>query len=225
MKRFMNQSGYTLTEIMVVVAITSLLMMVFMSFTTNSLVTTSVESARSDLLREAQQALDTISKDIRLSSNADDLNRHPDDHNPNAAITPFGWESNETTLILAAAAMDSNRNIIFEDPLHYSSLKNNQIYFVQNGTLYKRTLAADHIDNTSRTSCPSTATTPECPADNALINGHVQQFAIRYLNADDSEVDIPTEARSVELSISLKATKFGRDIETSYVTRTVFRNE
>lgn len=225
MKRFLNQSGFTLTEIMVVVAITSLLMMVFMGFATNSLVNTSIESARSDLLREAQQALDTISQDIRLSSNADDLNRHPDDYNPNAASTPYGWVSDDTTLILATAAMDSSRNIIFEDPLHYSSLKNNKIYYVQDGTLYRRTLAADHVDNNARTSCPASATTPDCPADSVLINDTVQQFSIRYLNADDSEVAIPTEARSVELSIRLETTKFGRTLDTSYVTRTVFRNE
>lgn len=217
--------GFTIIELMVAMSITGLLFIIFMNFTNSTLVETSVTSARGDLLREAQLTLDLITRDIRLSSNADDLNRIPDENAPEGATNPFSWYSDNDTIVLATAAMDINQNIIFEDPLRYSSLKNNSIYFVQDRTLYKRTLAADRVDNTARTSCPASLATELCPADRKLIENIVEQFQIRYLNADDTEVAIPTEARSVELTLVLRTERFNRTLETSYVTRTVFRNE
>lgn len=225
MSRTISSAGFTIIEIMVAMSITGLLIIVFMNFTNNTLVQSSVASARGDLLRDAQLTLDLVTRDIRLSSNADDLNRIPDDNAPEGATNLFSWFSDDTTLVLATAAMDADRNIIFEDPLRYSSLKNNSIYFVEDRTLYKRTLAADRADNTARTSCPAALANDDCPADRKLIENNVEQFRVRYLNADDTEVAVPTEARSIELSITLKADRYGRSIESTYTTRTVFRNE
>lgn len=224
-KNSQKTAGFTVIELLVAMSVMGLLIIVFLNFTNNTLVQTSITSARGDLLREAQLALDLIARDIRLSSNADDLNRIPDNNAPDAPTNPFSWYSNETTLILATAAIDANKNIIFEDPLRYSSLKNNSIYYIKDRTLYKRTLAADNPENTALTSCPENNATTDCPADRKLIINTVEQFKIRYLSADDTEVLTPTEARSVELTLALQTKRFGRTIQTSYVTRTVFRNE
>lgn len=220
-----TSTGFTVIELLVAMSVMGLLIIVFMNFTNNTLVQTSITSARGDLLREAQLALDLIARDIRLSSNADDFNRIPDNNAPDAPTNPFSWYSDENTLVLATAAMDANKNIIFEDPLRYSSLKNNNIYYVQDRTLYIRTLAADQAENIARTSCPENIATTDCPADRKLIINNVERFKIRYLSADDTEVLTPTEARSIELTLALQVKRFGRTIQSSYITRTVFRNE
>jgi type II secretory pathway component PulJ len=208
---------------MIAVSLTSLLLILIVNFTTNAIINVNLTAARADLLREAQLAMDAMTLDIRLSSNADDLNRVADPNGPGA--DEFGWISDESNLILATAAMDADRNIIFEDALSYSSLKNNNIYFVQNNTLYKRTLAADDASNAATTSCPEAVADATCPSDRKLITGIVSVFNVRYMQADNTEAANPTDARSVEINLQLDAERFGRNVTAEYTTRTVFRNE
>ncbi len=222
MKRlYTDQQGLTLIEITTATAIAGLLIIIIMTFAVNSFAQISIDSARSDLLREAEIGLDTATRDIRLSSGADDNNRIPDEHAPGS--NDFGWASDNSNLVLAAAAQDQNHKILFEDPLHYTSWKNNVIYFVQNGTLYRRSLAADVPNNKAPTTCPASAATSSCPADAVLVN-NVASFTVKYIDGNGDEVD-PTDARSVELTLHLQATKYGQDIRADYTTRTVFRNE
>lgn len=223
-KRLTNSSrGFTLIEIMTVTAVTGFLIVLIMVFVSNSLVTTSVESARSDLLREAQQGLDTIGKDVRASASAEENNRWEDTYAPNAPTDTLSWESDADTLILAAAATDTDNNVLFQDPLQYITYKNNVIYFVSDGTLYKRVLAADIPDNGAQTTCPQQYATTSCRADRVLMN-NVTNFSIRYVNGDDEEVT-PANARSVEITVTLQTIKYGRTLDAEYLTRMVFRNE
>lgn len=220
----LNQSGYTLMELMVATVITSILLLGIMGFLTTTMVNNSVRTARADLLREAQLTLDVLTKDIRLSANVDEENRWEDPYSPNAATTNgLGWTSDADTLVLATAAEDGDRNIIFQDATHYITQKNNVVYFLENGSVYKRTLAADVADNSSTTTCPAGSASPTCPADRKLVS-NVEGFEVRYYNAVDKEVD-PTDARSVEIELVLQKTKFSRTITAEYSTRTVFRNE
>jgi hypothetical protein len=208
---------------MTVTAVTGLLIVIIMVFVSNSIVTTSVETARSDLLREAQNGLDAIGQDVRLSATAEENNRWEDENAPGAPSDLLSWESDADTLILAAAASDADNTILFQDPLQYITYKDNIIYFVSNGTLYKRTLAADVIDNAAKTSCPKASASTACPADRVLMN-NVTNFSVRYLNGDDEEVT-PANARSIEVFVRLEKTKFGRALDAEYLTRMVFRNE
>lgn len=218
-----NQSGFTLIEVITATAVTGILFVVIMLFTSNSLVSTTVQSARSDLLREAQLGLDVVGTDIRLSANAEENNRWEDQHAPSAPSDLFSWVSDANTLVLATAAMDNDDDILFDDPLNYVTHKNNSVFFVENNTLYKRTLAADVSGNAAATTCPKNAATSSCLADRELMN-NVVNFEVRYLSGDDEEVD-PANARSVEVSVRLETTKYGRTLDAEYKTRMVFRNE
>lgn len=220
MKVKTNQKGFTLVELLVATAITGILIIVIMSFLTNSLVQISVDSARSDLLRNAQISLDVMTRDIRSSSNAYDTSSILDEHAPGEGEV---WESSSTTLVLATAAIDSDNNILFADELHYTSHKDNNVYFVRDRVLYKRTLAADVPNNSARTSCPEIAADEGCPSDIVLSND-VHGFTLRYLDGNGDEV-IPSSARSVEITLDLSATRYGREVTASYTTRTVFRNQ
>lgn len=220
----LNQNGYTLMELMVAVVVASLIMIGMFSFLINAIVSNSVRTARADLLREAQLALDVMLRDVRLSADVDPNNRIVDVNSPNAGSTGgLGWESDADTLILATAAEDTSGNIIFADAGHYTTEKNNIIYYVSDNTLYKRTLAAGLVDNDMTTSCPPTLATSVCPADRLSVE-NVQSLVFRYFDATNTEV-APANARSVEALLTLQETKFGRDISVTYSTRMVFRNE
>lgn len=216
----LGQRGFTLLEVLVATMVTSLVLILVVNFMITTFVTNAVDTARADLLREAQLTLDTIGRDIRLSANADGQNRWEDENGPGG--NEFGWASGEDTLILATAAFSSGNDILFSDPLHYITNKNNNIYFVSNGVLYKRVLADPVDGNTASTTCPP-STDDDCPDDRAMVDT-VLDFTVRYFSNEGVEV-APSEARSIELSLDLQKERFGRTINATFSTRTVFRNE
>jgi len=220
----LKRAGFTIVEILVAVTVTSILLMVIMNFMADSLVNFAVTQARRDLLIEAQEALDQINDEVRLSANADLNNRWEDANSPGAPDNLLSWESDADTLILATAAEDSSKNIIFSDPAQYITEKNNNIYFVENGTLYRRTLASPVEDNAEKTTCPSDGASEGCPEDDARITTGVTGFSIRYIDGNDAEVE-PVSARSVEITIALEREEYGRNITADYTTRMVFRND
>lgn len=215
-----NQSGFTLVELAVATAVTGILILVIMGFTINSFAQISVTEARGDLLREAQFSLDTLTEDARLSSNSFDESTLLD---PNAPNSNQKWEGGQSTLILATAAQDRNRNILFADALQYTSHKNNKVYFIKDNTLYRRTIAANVPNNALQTTCPAGEITNTCPGDSVLAH-NVSGFEVKYYDNSGEEVP-PSQARSIQAVLKLNKRKYSQDIKAEYKTRTVFRNE
>jgi prepilin-type N-terminal cleavage/methylation domain-containing protein len=218
----LGRKGFTLLEVLVATMITSMVLILVVNFMITTFVNNAVDTARADLLREAQLTLDTIGRDIRLSAIADQQNRWPDENAPDAPTDEYSWVSDVDTLVLATAAFDSSNTILFSDSLHYVTNKNNNVFFVSDGVLYKRVLADPVAENTADTTCPPDPP-DSCPDDIAMVDT-VLDFTVRYFDNQDNEVT-PTEARSIELSLDLQKERFGRTIDATYSTRTVFRNE
>jgi prepilin-type N-terminal cleavage/methylation domain-containing protein len=218
-----NQRGYSLVELMIATALTSFLLVLIVGFMTNALVTNNTDIARADVLRDAQLALDVITRDVRLSSNADTANRWQDTYAPNAPANKLSWSSGANTLVLATSAENGSNTILFEDALHYIPYKNNNIYFVSNGVLYKRTLAAPVTGTSALTTCPAANATASCPADRILAK-NVTTFSLRYLN-DENIVVNANDAESIEITLGTQINKYGKVLSASYTTRSVFRNE
>ena len=221
--RKIGAAGYTLVELLITFVVLGIVVAVVMNFMASSLVQSTLMSARADLLFDAQNALDSAQSDIRLSAAAESNNRWPDDNAPAAPSDRFSWTSTSNRLILATAAENSSGTILFEDAKKYITHKDNYIYFVQNGNLYKRIIAAPVAGNPTKTSCPAAKATAACPADKLLMH-NVQSFLVTYLDANDLEVT-PTNARAIELTVNLKIRKYQHDITATYTTRTVFRND
>jgi type II secretory pathway component PulJ len=221
----LNQAGVTLVELMVTCSIVAIVSIIMMNFMANWLQQNAQTRGRVELLASAQNALDQIGDDIRLSASADQNNRWRDTYAPSAPTDLQSWQSNASTLILASAVEDTSGNIVFSDAASYTSQKNNFIYFVKSGTLYRRTLAATGVTNNKlKTTCPAANATTSCPADKVLAT-NITTFSVKYYNADNTEV-IPTNARSIELSaVSLQKTVYNKPIQVTYKTRMLFRND
>ncbi len=205
-------------ELVVATAVTGVLIIMIMTFAINSFAQISIDSARGDLLREAQISLDTLTQDVRLSSNSYETSNILD---PNAPGGTQHWAGSSEILVLATAAQDKDKNILFADALQYTSHKNIKVYFVQDKTLYRRTLALDVPNNAATTTCPVASN--GCPSDSLLAH-NVKELAITYLDGNGDEVD-PNSARSIEAKLVLEQRKYNRNIRAEYKTRTVFRNE
>lgn len=217
-----NDSGFTLVELLIALVVTGIVIGILMNFMMGSLVQSTLASAKANLLSEAQTTLNLVNNDIQLSSSADTNNRWQDPNAPDPT-NELSWQSNSSTLILATAAQDKSGNIIFSDPLKYITEKNNNIYFVQNGTLYKRILAAPDANNSAVTTCPAAESSSSCPPDKVLIH-NVSSFSVQYIDAANQSVT-PANARSIQITIGLADTKYGHNITASYTTRMVFRND
>lgn len=221
--RKLQKKGFTIVEVLVAVTVTSILLMVIMNFMADALVNYAVIQARRDLLIQAQESLDKIADETRVSANADLNNRWSDENAPGAPDNLLSWESDSDTLILATAAQDSDKNIIFADSANYITEKNNNVYFVSGGSLYRRRLASPVDGNSTKTTCPASAASATCPADAELID-NVTSFSVDYLDGNDNKVE-PTSARSIRMNIALSRSYYGRTITADYTTRMVFRND
>lgn len=219
----LNMAGFTIVEALVVLVVTTAMVLVITNYMLSNTQQSVLASKRDTILKETQQSLDLAANDIRLSANADENNRWPDNNSPAGATNTFGWQSNGSTLVLATAAQDKNGTIIFSDAKNYITQKNNLIYFVKNGTLYKRTVAAPVTGNAAVTSCPAASAGNSCPADKELLHD-VSAFTVTYLNGQGQSV-APTDARSVELGVTVSKKVFGQVQNIQYTTRMVFRND
>jgi len=218
-----NKAGFTLVELLVTIVIITILSLAIMNFVGIWLQDSSIARARAALLQNAQTALDTANKDIMQSGSADQNNRYPDAYAPGAPSNTLSWASSSNTLVLAEAAEDSSGHIIFSDPNKYIPQKDNSIYFVSNKTLYRRTLSSGTSGDATVTTCPAAHATSSCPADKVIATG-VTNFSVQYYDASEAQVT-PTNARSVQLSLSLQQTYGGQTLTASYSTRMVFRND
>jgi prepilin-type N-terminal cleavage/methylation domain-containing protein len=217
------ERGFTMVEVLVALTVTTAILLVISNFMMSSLQTSTKETATANIQHEIQLTLDSVADDVRLSANADLHNRNPDTYSPGGTSNEYGWSSNATTLVLATAATNASNTILFEDPANYVTTKDNIIYFVSNGTLYKRTLAANVSGNRVRTTCPAANVTATCQADKALLK-NVTAFNVTYLDGNNQSVSA-TDARAIELKVTASRVLYKQTQSASYTTRMVFRND
>lgn len=217
----MNQRGFSLVEMLITITLVSILSLTVANFIANWLQISDIAQARAALLANAENALDKISTDIRLSGNVDQNNRWADANAPGGSL--YGWQSNSSTLVLARIATNSQNDVLFSDASQYIPEKDNIVYYVSGKKLYRRVIAADNPNTAATTTCPPASATSSCPAD-SKVGEDITAFSITYYNADDQVVG-PEDARAVQLSITVSQTKGGEPVSASYTTRMVFRNE
>lgn len=219
MRKRSAHMGFTIAELVVVMVIISVLSIMLAAFVITWVQSASLAQVRTNLLLDAENALDTVGTDIQLSGSADDVNRWADPYSPSGS---YGWASNSQTLVLAKIATDKSNNVIFSDPVKYVTQKDNQIYYLSGTTLYRRTLASDSAGDSAITTCPPANATASCPADTTIATG-VSSWSLTYYDANDTVV-APSSARSVQIAITLSKKLDSQTITASYTARMVFRN-
>ena len=222
MRLYKDQGGLTLVELLIALVITAFLTTIVVSFSVDKLEQNAMQATQYQLLTNAETGLSRIGTDIRIASAADDNNRYQDPYSPGAPTNELSWASNSSTLILAVAATDNKNNVLWSDAKDYVSDKNDIIYYLSNGTIYRRVLADSISGNSAITTCPAAHATSVCPADGDILD-HVTSFSVEYFNNENQQVK-PSDARSIQLSVTLSVSKYNRNISANYTTRMVFRN-
>jgi prepilin-type N-terminal cleavage/methylation domain-containing protein len=222
MKRHAN-SGFTLVELLISISVISVVMLFITDYFLGTIQQSAIATNRDTLIKETETSLDSMTNDVRLSANADTNNRWPDANSPGGSANQYGWTSNNSRIVLATAAENQSDNIIFSDAHNYITQKNNVVYFVQNGTLYKRVIAAPVSGNKAVTTCPKASASASCPADKELLH-NVTGFTVTYLDGQNQSVS-PTDARSIEVHVTVSKSTFKKPVTADYTTRMVFRND
>lgn len=214
-----NQKGFTITELLVAVAVASIasvLIMYAFVFMYGGLLK---EQTRSQMVLESQLFLKRMVDDIRVANQILTTNSLTDAYAPTG-----GWITSDPAniVVLTQPVTDSANDFIFDDSTGYP-FQNEIVYFSNQSNMYRRTLAnPTPLGNRATTTCP--AGTIACPSDIKLTdNLFSMQFAFFDIN-DDTTI-VPEEARSVELTVNLSRRVYGEDITISNKTRITLRNE
>lgn len=202
-----RNTGFTLVEVLIVAPFMMLTILLILVFMFNAFLDMNTKSAKLELESNAQIALFTIRDDI-MFTNYFVGTVQPDANDPNKS---GGWNAiNDDALILSEVSYTANRQspsreLVYQkdNPSPCNALDdglnpystNTLIYFVENETLYMRTIIPDQANNCASTyrkqTCPASVATPSCPADSVLAHG-VKDFSITYYSrfVDDSLVPV-----------------------------------
>lgn len=214
--------GFTLVEMLITIVVTSIVIMLLSNYLLSNIETSNLAGIKANFIQQSQIGLNLINNDIRQSSNSLQHNSWPDPNSPQGTTNEYSWSSTSSSLVLAIPAEDTNGNIIFSDADSYVPVDNNIVYFIQNGVLYKRIIAAQVTNNAQQSTCPPALANSTCPPDKIVLK-NVSNFYVMYLDGRGQNVK-PSAARSIKLDITVSKKMYSQTLSTSYITQMVFRN-
>ena len=193
-----KQRGFTTVEVVVATILTGALIIPFSIVAIFFLSSMFDRSTESILTSEAQNALRTISEELKSANKILSTNTITD---PNRTS---GWSTNLAggILVFDSFALDNNRQIMINSTDGTPHL-NESVYFRQGTTLYKRSLPA-HESPGNRTvrSCPPNAVVSSCVADTVLTN-HLSSLSFTLYDSTNTVTTTPSAATSVLVKIEL----------------------
>lgn len=216
-----NNFGYTVPELTVSIVILGILIISLFSFSTYYFSNVTRNSAFVDMSVDSQNLLRATVEQLRYGAGVRQSNTITD---PNAPVG--GWNTSNTNfvIIIAVPAIDSSDNYII-DSATGSPYNNELVYFKDNTTLYRRTLAnPSAAGNTLVTSCPAALSSPSCPPDNKLIND-LDSMVFTLYDQDDAITTDPLLARSVKIDLGLLKKSFGSPLTLDNSIRVTLRNQ
>lgn len=214
-----QQGGMTLPELLIAIAVATILASVLVSINLNFFGSVSQSRITAELAVESHFVLATMVEDIRLADNVAATNTITD------ANQPGGWTTNDAgnVLVLNSPAVDVNNDIIYDPDTGYP-YRNQQIYFISGTTLYKRTLMNPAATgNTAKTTCPAALATSTCPADKQYTE-YIADLTLSFYDLDNVTTADPTLARSVKAGLNMSRQSFGQSISFNNSIQTTLRN-
>ncbi len=213
-----NQAGFTITELMVAVALSAMASILIVTAFVYTYGNVLVEQAEASMVRQSQLFLRRMVEDIRLSNNIKTSNSISDTYNPS------GWVTSDPANILVATvpATDTNGDFVYDtttgEPYYHEV-----VYFSQDDVMYRR-LLANPLATTSvqNSTCPAPNT--GCQRDIELVD-NVENMLFEFHNVNDDITSVPEDARSVQITINLSKQIYGNNVTTSNTTRITLRNE
>lgn len=215
-----QESGFSLVELMMAIAISAILSTVLVAFTLTYVADVFRSRAAAELAVESHFVLQSMIEDIRLADGIATNNDITDANAPEG-----GWATNDLSnqLIINSPAVTDDRDIIYDESTGYP-YRNQFIYFISGEILYKRVLAnALANENSAITTCPPDSSSSSCPADKDYTS-NIDNLTLVFYDIDNAVTADPAAARSVKVGIVMSRRTFGKTITLNNTIQTTLRN-
>lgn len=215
-----DQRGFTLVELTVVIAVTTIVAVVFLMVVSNYYVVISRNDKLSEMTVNSQNLMRSTVENIRYGNGVEQTNTLTDPNAPSG-----GWSTSNTNfvIIIPVPAVDSSKNWII-DPDTGSPYMNELVYYKSGSTLMQRTIAnPSAVGNTLRTSCPPVSASASCPPDKQLAT-YVSSMTFTLYDQNGAATTTTSAARSIQISLTMLQNNPGNPISLSSSIRVTLRN-
>jgi prepilin-type N-terminal cleavage/methylation domain-containing protein len=224
-----NQFGFTLLELLITMAVSSILLLVGGTFVGQGTLAVNADLNKTLVQTDTETAVNTVARVVKSARSVESANSQPDANSPGGSINPYGWSGvagSNGTLILAIPARDLSGNLLYIDGLHTNLYTNDVVYYFDSTTkkLYKRTIANAVSGNAAVTTCPPLIATSTCPADSVVVQD-IANLATSYFDASNVAVSIPTGTESVGYTLTETRVIGNKSYVGTYSTTIALRNK
>jgi len=216
----LNARGFTIIEMLMVLAVAGGMIAILFTVTFNYYVSTVKAETATQMALESQSLLTQLTEDIRLADAITGTNLIDDPTNPG------GWMTNDPSniIIVQSPATDVNRDIIYDDTTGYP-FSNEFIYFLNGNSMFKRVLANSGASgNTAITTCPAASATSTCPKDK-LFSDKITNLTFTFFDINDAQTANAASARSILFVVNMEKQVYDETITLNNSTRITLRNQ
>ncbi|MGH7156552.1 MAG: prepilin-type N-terminal cleavage/methylation domain-containing protein [Candidatus Saccharimonadales bacterium] len=216
-----SQRGFTITELALAVAVSSILFIAFMTVITDYFILITRNNVSIDLTTSSQNLLRYTVDTLRVSNGVRQTNTIADPNSP-----PGGWNTSNSdfVIVISTPATDNSHNYII-DPNSGFPYLNELVYYKSGTSLYRRDLAnPSATGNSLMTSCPAALASPSCPADVDMAD-NFQSMSFTLYDQNGAVTTDTTQARSIAINLNMQRSVFGNIISLNNSIRVALRNK
>lgn len=243
--RHSSSLGFTLIEVLIIAPIVVILISGFVALMVTMVGDVLVTRDQSNMTYESQDALDRIERDTRLSTQF--LTTTGTLTSPQGSDSSFNgtaaFTASSNLLVLKMLATDANPATSDRWLIYYANQPNacgsqetanvpftvQIVYFIKNGSLWRRTLVPNFnhnatVDNQTicatthdpwqQNSCSPGYSSSQCKTEDEEIMKNINTFTLKYYSAPNGTVDLgatnATTASTIEAAIAGQKTTAGR---------------
>jgi prepilin-type N-terminal cleavage/methylation domain-containing protein len=205
-----NKAGFTLPELIVAMAILTLLSIAIVSSVLGWLNQYAVGSARQTMVIDLQASLSKISDDVRQSKSVLPANIEPDASAPSG---PTKWQTSSNQLVIGKTPIRTDGTAIYTIPTSFSGKSDSIVYYLNGTTLYRRVVPANYVGENAAlplVTCSVTAT-GGCPTDTRILS-NVTSLQFTYYDALNASGAAPANTKSVMVDITTTKQQSGQTV-------------